>query len=196
MSEGPHSSNRGDLEPVFDEKLLWIHATFNRFNIPHAFGGAISLNYHRDPRSTLDIDLNIFLPPDRAEDVLNALGSMFSVTEFNRHANEIASDSQTRVPWNATMVDLFFADMDFHESMAERIVFEDFGETQIPVLSIEDLLVCKSVFGRPKDWLDIEAVAQHRRGGLDVEYIYRWSAEFLGEESASLTRLRILLESQ
>ena len=33
-----------------------------------------------------------------------------------------------------------------------------FGEDRLPVLSPEHLVVCKSVFDRPKDWLDIEQI--------------------------------------
>lgn len=33
---------------------------------------------------------------------------------------------------------------------------EPFGDSTIPVLAPEHLLVCKAVFDRPKDWLDIE----------------------------------------
>jgi hypothetical protein len=30
------------------------------------------------------------------------------------------------------------------------------GPVQIPILSPEHLIVCKVVFDRPKDWLDVE----------------------------------------
>jgi len=39
------------------------------------------------------------------------------------------------------------------------------------VLSAEDLLVCKMLFDRPKDWLDAQAVIDADKVGLDVRYI-------------------------
>ena len=33
--------------------------------IPHAFGGALALAYYAEPRATIDIDLNVFVPPDQ-----------------------------------------------------------------------------------------------------------------------------------
>ncbi len=31
-------------------------------SIPHAFGGALALAYYAEPRATIDIDLNVFVP--------------------------------------------------------------------------------------------------------------------------------------
>ncbi len=33
-----------------------------------------------------------------------------------------------------------------------------FGEDRLPILAPEHLVVCKSIFDRPKDWLDIEQI--------------------------------------
>lgn len=185
-----------DRDPTLDEKLLLIHAAYDRAGIPHAFGGAISLNYHRDPRSTTDIDLNVFVAPEHAALVFDTLGTLFPVADRDRHIAEVSRDGQTRVPWNSTLVDHFFSELDFHDSMARRAVMEQFGDSHIPVLSIEDLVVCKAAFNRPKDWLDIEAVAQTRRGALDTDYVYRWASEFFAEDSEQMTRLRGVLESE
>ena len=40
--------------------------------------------------------------------------------------------------------------------MAERGPLVRFGPVDIPILAPEHLIVCKAVFDRPKDWLDIE----------------------------------------
>ena len=41
--------------------------------IPHAIGGALALAYYAEPRATIDIDLNVFVPPERWEEVVGAL---------------------------------------------------------------------------------------------------------------------------
>lgn len=64
-----------------------------------------------------------------------------------------------------------FADTDFHESMSGRVEHQAFGDIEIPVLSIEDLIVCKVLFDRSKDWLDIQAVCQQPQEQLDGDYI-------------------------
>ena len=87
----------------------------------------------------------------------------------------------------------FFAHTEFHQSMARRAVREPFADTAIPVLSIEDLLVCKVLFDRPRDWIDIEAVAETRRGGLDTAYIEYWVDAFVERDDARFGKLRGVL---
>lgn len=152
------------------EKLLALRRVFYVSQIPYAFGGAIALFYYRDPRSTTDIDINVFLPPARQAEVLAVLGELFAVDPEGL-GSEIEANGQARALWGTTFVDLFFADTDFHDAMARRVRHEPFLDEVIPVLSAEDLLVCKALFDRPKDWLDIAAVVASQGPGLDGAYV-------------------------
>ncbi len=44
--------------------------------VPHAFGGALALAYYAEPRATIDIDLNVFVPAERFADVLTPLAGL------------------------------------------------------------------------------------------------------------------------
>ena len=81
--------------------------------------------------------------------------------------------------WAGTYVDLFLSNTDFHTAMFERLQHQPFGDRQIPVLSIEDLLICKVLYDRGKDWVDIEAVAATRQAELDYGYMVGWLSEFI-----------------
>ena len=59
--------------------------------------------------------------------------------------------------WGRTPVDLFFSYDPFHDAMAGGIRRVPFGDIMIPILGPEHLVVCKAMFDRPKDWLDIDA---------------------------------------
>ena len=61
------------MEPSLAEKVLLIEAALQTARIPHAFGGAIALAYYATPRATIDIDVNVFVESNRADDVLAAL---------------------------------------------------------------------------------------------------------------------------
>ncbi len=115
-----------------------------------SFGGAIALNYHREPRSTLDIDINVFLAPDDETQALRCLETLSGLPDRERVERGLRDAGQARSLWGTTYLDLFFANTAFHGSMASRVVQEPFAGTEIPVLSIEDLLVCKVLFDRPK----------------------------------------------
>lgn len=64
------------------------------------------LNYHREPRSTLDIDINIFLSPGSSETALGVLQDLYGLPMAEQVQARIDRDGQARTLWRATYVDL------------------------------------------------------------------------------------------
>ncbi len=185
----PPAELRGDLS--WPDRVIALHDGLLQAGLPYAFGGAIALNYHREPRATLDIDINIFLDPSDEDQALDVLRSLSALPDEDKVRRELAAVGQTRSLWDKTYVDLFFSNTDFHQSMAARVVYESFAPgIDIPVLSIEDLMVCKVLFDRPKDWLDIEAVVKTRGTALDLQYMGQWLSYFLPADDNRLGRLQ------
>jgi len=158
--------------------------------VPHAFGGAIALGYHAEPRATIDIDLNAFVRTDRAAhplDLLHQLGA--DVTG----ARELAErEGQVRVFWHRTPIDLFFSYDPFHDA-AERDAYEvPFADTTIQILSATHLTVCKAVFDRPKDWVDIESMLALRTR-IDPAEALRWVGRIAGDTDPRFVRLAEVL---
>jgi hypothetical protein len=140
--------------PGLVEKIERLHRALVRAKISHAFGGAVALAYYATPRATIDVDLNVFLPPDRYPDVVKALRRA-GVDSFP-DLELIRRDGQGRARWAETPVDLFFSYDEVHEAMREWSREVPFSDATIPILGPEHLLVAKAVFNRSKDWLDIE----------------------------------------
>ncbi|MCU1377588.1 MAG: hypothetical protein JWN29_571 [Acidimicrobiales bacterium] len=160
--------------------------------LPHAFGGALALAYYAEPRATIDIDLNVFVPATRFPEVagpLSELGARFDDPSIEELAR---LDGQVRVMWDATPIDLFFAYDAFHDAAgaARRVV--PFADGSIPVLAPEHLIVCKAVFNRPKDWVDIDAMLAV---GTDVEVaeVLRWVGRIAGDDDPRYERAAALL---
>jgi hypothetical protein len=159
--------------------------------VPHQFGGAVALAWYRSPRATTDVDLNITLSPDEAEPVLGALSHLgVSVSPSERAT--IERDGQVRLDWDGSYLDLFFATLNLHQEMASSSREVDFGPVRIPILSPEHLIVCKAIFDRPKDWVDIEEIVNWGTE-VDRETVLRWIDELLGADSAQHERLTELL---
>jgi hypothetical protein len=172
-------------------RIVAVHEMLESLNVPHQFGGAIALAWYRSPRATTDIDLNITLSPEEAEPVLGALGHLgVSITEADRAT--IARDGQARLDWDGSYLDLFFATLDLHQEMAERSREVSFGPVPIPILASEHLIVCKAIFDRPKDWVDIEEIVAWGTE-VDAAAVLGWIEELLGSESAQHVRLEGLL---
>lgn len=181
-----------ERDPPWHEKVIRLHRALDGAGVPHAFGGAIAVNYHREPRSTLDIDINIFLCPADQQVALEALRQLYHPDDLAQTRREIERVGQARSRWGDTFIDLFFSNTEFHEAMAARVVHEDFGDIRIPVLSIDDLIVCKVLFDRPRDWIDVEAVVMSDGERLDRRYIERWLSDFLEPSDHRFARLRSL----
>jgi hypothetical protein len=79
------------------EKVVAVHRALDAAQVPHAIGGALALAYYGEPRPTVDIDVNFFVPVERAPEVDAALEP---VGEIPAH--------------------LFFSDDALHEKMARK----------------------------------------------------------------------------
>lgn len=57
----------------FVDLIVTVHGRLDDVGISHAFGGALALGYVAEPRGTVDIDVNVFVPPEQVDDVGDAL---------------------------------------------------------------------------------------------------------------------------
>jgi hypothetical protein len=172
-------------------RIVAVHELLDSMMVTHQFGGAVALAWYRNPRATTDIDLNVTVSPEDAEPVLGALTHL-GVTVSRPDRATIARDGQARLDWDGSYLDLFFATLDFHREMAERSRQVSFGPVQIPILSPEHLIVCKAVFDRPKDWLDIEEMIAWGTA-IDEAEVLGWIEEILGDASEQHARMAALL---
>ena len=176
------------------EKVLLIEEGFRLRRIPHAFGGAIALAYYATPRATIDIDVNVFVSVDRADEVLGLLAALGAEPLRDEERAQLERDEQVRVYWDATPVDLFFSYDVLHQSCLERRQRMPFGGgDSIHVLAAEDLLVFKALFDRDKDWRDIEELAYAMADELDAAYARSWMERIAGEQDPRCRRLREVL---
>ncbi len=157
--------------PGHADKVVLIDEAFADARIPHAFGGAITLAHYGEPRTTIDVDVNVFLDADRFEEVKRSL-SRIGVDRFPEEAS-IHRDGQGRAFWGSNPVDLFFAYDPIHEAMRRDAKDVPFGDRSIPILSAEHLIVAKMTCDRPRDWIDLEQVLT-ANPSLDVNEIDRW----------------------
>jgi hypothetical protein len=160
--------------------------------VPHAFGGALALAYYAEPRSTIDIDINLFVAPDRYPEVADALRVLGVDVDRDDVADTVARDGQVRVMWDDTPVDLFFAYDAFHHAASRAARTVPFGDAQIPILSGTHLLVCKAVFDRTKDWVDIESMLE-AEAPIDTAEVLRWVGRIAGDTDPRFERAVALL---
>ena len=167
-------------------KMLAIHQSLADARIPHAFGGALALAWcTKRARGTIDLDLNLFVRPDRTGEVLLALPPAVVATDEDRALLE--RDGQTRLWWATTPVDVFLNTTAFHDQVALRVRWEPFAGGRLPFLACADLAVFKAFFNRTKDWADLEAMRD--AGSLDVAAVAGVLVAHLGADDDRLDRL-------
>lgn len=179
-------------EPSLPDKVVAIQRQLTGARIGHAFGGALALAYYAEPRATIDIDLNVFVAPDDYRPVYEALAPLGFADEVDEVA--LARDGQCRWWWGRTPLDLFFAYDAIHDAMRQATRRVPFGDDELTILAPEHLVVCKAVFDRPKDWLDIEQVLVCVEQ-LDTDEIDRWLTRIVGSEDPRVQRFDELARS-
>ncbi len=171
---------------VLAERLLAVHDALCDADLPHAFGGAIALAYcTEEPRGTRDLDVNVFVAPSRAAEVLAALPQGTAVDAGDVRAAR--RDGQVRVWWEDTPIDLFLNVHRFHTEAATSVRQVPFSGRDIPVLGCTALVVFKALLDRTKDWADIEAMAD--AGAANIGEASAWVTQILGPEDPIATRL-------
>ncbi|MHB1710047.1 MAG: hypothetical protein ACYCV7_01390 [Acidimicrobiales bacterium] len=167
-------------------KMMAIHETLAAARISHAFGGALALAWcTQQARGTIDLDVNVFVSPERTASALAALPPEIVATDDDRGLLE--RDGQARLWWENTPVDIFLNTTEFHEQVATRVHVEPFAGEQLPFLACHDLAVFKAFFNRTKDWADLEAMVA--AGSLDVSAVAGVLAGFLGADDDRVEHL-------
>lgn len=175
---------------VLVQRILALADALAAAGVPYAFGGALALAYAvEEPRGTRDVDINVFVAVDRAEEVFRSLPP--EVAWGAADVETVVRDGQVRVFWDETPVDLFFSTHRFHDAAARAARSVPLAGRTIPVLAPTHLAVFKAFFNRTKDWADIEAMAEV--GSIDVTDATGWVHELLGNDDERTLRLDRLL---
>ena len=169
----------------FARKVFALNEALTSARLPFAFGGAIALTFAVvEPRTTVDIDVNVFVSTDDVASVLAALPPEVECDDLLREL--LRREGQARLRWGITPVDIFLATNAFHLEAARRSTRKPLGDVLIPVLSPGDLAVFKAFFARPKDFIDISNMVEAR--SFDVSDVRKTIASLLGPGAPELTQ--------
>ncbi len=139
----------------------------------YVFGAQAAL-VHGVVRYTADVDVTVSLTGTDVGKLVAAMNKAgFSVAIEDDVDGFIAATRviplrhrRSKIP-----VDVVLAGPGFEEELLSRRVFFDVGRIRIPYVSAEDLLVLKTLAGRPKDLEDIRGVILHQGSRLDLDVV-------------------------
>jgi hypothetical protein len=173
------------MRPILDA-VLDIHDRLDAGGIRHAFGGAFALLWCTgEPRTTIDIDVNVFASPNDSRRIAASLPPDVAVTDADIEALE--RDGQIRLLLDGIPIDLFMNTSPFHADVQLRTITHELSGRQLPFLSCSDLTVFKAFFNRRKDWADIEEMI--RAGTVDLAHVAGVLVQYLGPDDERIRKL-------
>jgi hypothetical protein len=155
---------------TLQSSVLAVHRGLAEAGLPHAIGGAVALSIYGAPRGTVDIDVNVFVGPERRPEVRAAL-------------DPLALDGNP--------VHVFYSHDPLHEEMARKVREAPYAGATIPLVAPEHLLIRKALLDRPKDWPDIEALLR-ANPDIDLTEIESWLRRLTAPDDARVTKLQDL----
>ncbi|MBI3892212.1 MAG: hypothetical protein HY303_11865 [Candidatus Wallbacteria bacterium] len=161
-----------------------VAEAFGSAGIEYAIGGALAFDVWGYPRGTLDVDVSVFVPTERFEEVCRALEGAGACVERDACRSQLKELSYFEAVVDEIRVDVFFPDWELYDWAYERrkrVDVEDLS-SGITVLSVEDTLLFKLLFFRGKDKVDIESLMRVQLHNLDLAYIRKALRDLFRDE--------------
>ncbi len=154
-----------------ERTLAQLALRFADAQLPYMVIGGHANAVWGEPRATLDIDVLIWQPKPKAEEVLKHLKPQFS----SRVRNPQPFVEETRVlpvvSEDGLAVDVIFGQLPFEEQAIDRASTVVVGGVSIRFATAEDLILLKIISTRERDLEDIRGVARSQKGKLDLVYL-------------------------
>ncbi len=167
-------------EPILIRAFSDLITDFNRRGVAYALAGGWAYSALVEPRATTDIDLLILLDPPSREEIQALVSSLFDSTIIHPNPMVFQGISIWRIvgirSGQEVVIDFLLADSAYLRTALERRQTVPFGTLQVPMLSIEDLVILKMVAGRLQDRADLEKI-RVRQADLRIDWTYvdRWT---------------------
>jgi len=167
------------VQPAARELLVALAPVLSRWGRWYLFG-AQAVVVHGVPRLSADVDVTLALEPDTPDRFardMEAAGFLLRVSDpaFVRRTRVMPFIHQpTGMP-----LDVVLAASGLEDDFLTRAITVDLGDTPVPVIHVEDLMVAKILAGRPKDIEDVNAL---------------WQLHGLTADAARIRRILALLE--
>jgi len=156
-------------------------------NQEYALGGAIALGYWGEPRGTVDVDVTLFMPPERPSECVWLLQDIGCQLAPVKAAESLREHGFCRVTFAGTDVDVFLPLVPFYETARARRRHVELGGQPIVVWDAETLAVFKMMFFRRKDLADIEQILRTHATQFDRAWVREQLADMYGIRDTRLS---------
>jgi hypothetical protein len=162
-------------EPILVHALSDLVTDFNRRGVSYALAGGWAYSALVEPRATTDIDLLILLDQPSREHLQALVSALFDSTVIHPAPMVFQGISIWRIVGirsdQEVIVDLLLADSEYLRTALARARAIPFDTLLVPILTLEDLVVLKTLAGRLQDRADLEKI-RAREADLHIDWAY------------------------
>jgi hypothetical protein len=172
-----------------------IAAALDAAGCEYAIGGAIALGFWASPRSTMDVDVTLFLPPADVTGCLRLLQEIGCTFLADKSRRLLSEHGYCQVEFGGGRIDVFLPLIPFYEEARKRRRVVEFGDQRVMVWDAETLCVFKLMFFRLKDLADVEEILRIQGAQLDPDWVRRQILGIYGERDPRVARWDELAQS-
>ncbi|QDU54090.1 hypothetical protein Pan181_02700 [Aeoliella mucimassa] len=147
----------------------------------YAIGGALALGCWTTPRGTVDVDVTLFLPPERIDEYLDTLQSIGAEFSWIDAQQQLKTHGYCRITYQGRVLDVFQPIAEFYATAKSRRVEVPFKHRSISVWDAATLCVFKMMFFRRKDLADVEQLLRTQGSALDTEWVSQQVIAMFGQ---------------
>ena len=164
------------------EAMGTLVEALERSGLPYALGGADAYSAWAEPRATRDVDVNLWVAPERLDEGFAVFESVGVALDRRQARAEAAARGMFVGRLGEYRVDVFVPSVPFYDEALQRRVRSRIAGRDTWILSADTLAVFKMLFYRPKDVADVGRLLEIQRGRLDTGFVRRWLIEMLGPD--------------
>jgi hypothetical protein len=188
-------SGKPDKPASATEIARQLAAALEAVKCDYAIGGAIALGFWARPRSTLDVDVTLFLHPTEVSGCLRLLESIGCTSVTGAAERSLSEHGYCQVEFGGGRIDVFLPLIPFYEEARQRRRAVDFGGQRVLVWDAETLCVFKMMFFRLKDLADVEEILRVQGDHLNTDWVFGQIQAIYGARDPRSARWLELVES-
>jgi hypothetical protein len=164
---------------MFDQLLEKIALGLDTCRIPYMLIGGQAVLLYGEPRLTRNIDITLGFGPERAQAIVELVITwgwqvlVDSPKEFVQRTMVMPCLD----PISDIRIDFIFSTSVYEHQAMQRVRRVAIGKTQVCFASVEDLIIHKTIAGRPRDLEDVRGILL-KTPAIDLAYVRHWLSEF------------------
>ena len=153
-----------------ESSLVEITAFLKKNRIPYMVIGGIANLFWGEPRTTLDVDITIWVDEQEISSLIQKIKKVFSARVSNPREFVEKNRVLPILSKNQFKIDIIFAILEYEKQAIQHSVVKNIAGQKIHVCSPEDFVIHKIISEREKDREDVQKVLS--RKDIKLNYVY------------------------